>query len=139
MAYKYDIFLSYANQFPFNKWTRERLLPLIDTYLTNELNRQAKIFFDKAEIAAGDAWPEQLKNALAHSRCLVAVWSPSYFTSKWCTSECAVMLNREMKLGYRKAQNPKGLILPLTIYDGDRFPEYARKIQWLDCRIWDRS
>ena len=69
MAYKYDIFVSYRNIYPYNEWVKDHLLPFLNSYLENNLGRQPQVFFDRNEISLGDAWPERLKNALVYSRC----------------------------------------------------------------------
>ncbi len=132
MAYEYDVFLSYRTQFPFGKWVHEHLLPFFEPYLENTLNRPVRVFVDREGISTGDAWPQQLKNALAHSRCLVAVWCPSYFGSSWCLAELTVMMYREQQLGYRTISNPSGLVIPIIVHDGEHFPDYARSIQCSD-------
>ena len=97
------------------------------------------LFVDKYEIHSGDAWPERIKNALAHSKCMVAIWSPAYFKSTWCKLECNVMFHREKQLEYRTQKNPTGLVLPIIVYDGVHFPPYTREIQHLDCRNFFRA
>lgn len=138
MSYQYDIFLSYNTEFPFGEWVRELLIPFLKPFIENTINREVKIFHDRDGILTGDSWSERLKSAIAHSRCMVAVWSPSYFNSEWCMKECAVMLNREEKLGYRTVGKPNGLIVPVCIFDGQHFPEFAKKIQYRDCRDYAR-
>lgn len=135
MTYTYDVFLSYSHDFPFGQWVLDPFLPLFEGYLTAELERKPSLFMDREGIPAGATWPLQLRNALANSRCLVGVWSPNYFLSRWCKFECVVMLHRERRLGYRTAGKPGGLIIPVSVHDGERFPEYARSIQFLD---WTR-
>jgi len=132
MVYEYDVFYSYKTGFPFGDWVHEHLLPFLESYLGNALNRNVNLFVDRNGISSGDAWPERIKRALAHSRCLVAVWAPLYFNSLWCRYECAVMLYRERQLGYRTINNPSGLILPINVFDGEHFPDFAQEIQWLD-------
>ncbi len=138
MEYEYDVFLSYKTGFPFGEWVHEIFLPFFEPYLGNALSHDANLFVDKHEISSGDAWPERIKRALANSRCLVAVWSPSYFTSNWCSYECAVMLHREHQLNYRTIENPGGLIIPTNVFDGEHFPDFVKRIQWLDCRRFFR-
>lgn len=133
MAYEYDVFLSYKRGFPFGDWVHKHFLPFFEGYVEGALNRPLKTFVDTSGIATGDAWPERLKRALGHSRCLVAIWSPQYFHSEWCRRECAVMLHREERLGFRTLDNPAGLVLPVCVFDGEHFPERARNIQYLDC------
>ncbi len=128
MDYEYDVFVSYSRDFPYGKWVREIFLPLFQGFLKGALNKEPKLYIDE-KIPTGNEWTEDLKNALARSRCLVGIWSPHYFISKWCKSECFVMLHRERTLNFRSLENPDGLIVPVTIQDGDIFPEYAKKIQ----------
>ncbi len=138
MAYEYDVFLSYTTEHPFGTWVQETFLPLFKPYLKNAVNGNINIFFDRYGISSGDEWPEKIKRALLHSKCLVAMWSPSFFNSKWCNIECAIMLHREKKLGYRTIDNPSGLVIPVNVFDGDDFPAFAKRIQCLDCRNFVR-
>lgn len=138
MDYKYDVFLSYNTSFPYGDWVHEHLLKFLESYLENALNRPAKIFVDRKGISAGDAWPLRLKSALANSRCLVAVLSPSYFNSHWCLAEFAFIIQREKKLDYRTDIRPEGLVVPLVVSDGDSFPEFVKNIECFDCRKFAR-
>jgi hypothetical protein len=137
--YEYDVFLSYTHDTPFGPWVRETFFDVFEAWLRQALQGQKpKIFFDTSSIASGTAWPLVIRRGLATSRCLVAVWSPDYFVSKWCVRECCVMLQREKQLGYRTLENPSGLILPVQVYDRNHFPEAVRSFvaetQALDCR-----
>ena len=134
MAYEYDVFLSYRRVFPFGAWVDEHFLPFFRPFLEGALNRSPRIFVDRSGIRTGDAWPERLQQALGFSRCMVAIWSPLYFNSEWCRRECAVMIHREQQLGFHSLGNPGGLVLPVCVFDGEHFPEIARRRQSLDCR-----
>lgn len=137
MTYKYDIFISYMHDEQMEDWVHKHLLPFIRTFIGNALNRHAKIFVDRQGISAGDSWPLKLQQAIAHSRCLVPIWSPLYFHSEWCRRECAAMMHRETMLGFRTTTKPYGLVAPLNVFDGQYFPKKARQVQWLDCkRFW---
>ncbi|MBI1929730.1 toll/interleukin-1 receptor domain-containing protein [Candidatus Poribacteria bacterium] len=138
MGYEFDVFLSYTHAFPFGEWVYQHFLPFFEPFLANALNRTVTVFKDRENISSGDAWPLRLRNALAHSRCLVAIWSPSYFNSLWCKRELSVMLHRERQLGYRTPENPSGLIIPVTVSNGEHFPNYAKQIQYFDCRRFAR-
>jgi hypothetical protein len=87
---------------------------------------------------AGDALPETIKSALARTRILVPIWSVDYFLSDWCRRECAVIFHRERELGYRTLDNSSGLILPISLFDGVKFPPFAKKIKYLDCTPFNR-
>ena len=132
MDYEYDIFVSYMHDDQMDAWVHQHLLPFIQTFVGNALNRPVHLFVDRNGINTGESWPLRLQRALAASRCLLAVWSPLYFHSQWCRKECAIMLNRENKLGYRTLDNPAGLVIPVNVFDGHFFPDITKKIEWLD-------
>lgn len=137
MAYEYDIFLSYTRRGPLGDWVNEYFLKFFEPFLENALG-SANLFVDKKEIKSGDSWPERIKKALCKSKCMVAICSPAYFKSQWCVNEYRIMLNREKRLGYQTTENPKGLILPVVVFDGNNFPEFAQRKQHLDCRNFAR-
>jgi hypothetical protein len=91
-------------------------------WLMQELGgREPKLFVDEDNIETGDRWPDSLRDALKASRCMVCVWSPSYFQSSWCVSEWRRFLARERRLNLHS----HGLIAPLRFHDGEHFPEEA--------------
>ena len=131
--YLYDVFISYPHQEEHRFWVLDIFRPLLELHLPNDLGRPVKIFSDREAIAPGAAWPETLKQALACSRSLVPVFSIQYFFSDWCMAECSVLLHREAKLSYRTVKNPNGLIFPVKLFDGKKYPSFADKIKPLDC------
>lgn len=124
--YVYDVFLSYLHEKPCGTWVVEHFLPYFQPQLSNALVRRASIFFDRTGIHSGQKWPERLKQALAHSRCLVGIWSPMYFRSPWCLAEDAIMRHRESRCGFGTTEKPDGLIVGVKVNDGIHFPESAR-------------
>jgi hypothetical protein len=132
LGYKWDIFVSYEHDAAMGQWVPDHLIRFLPSFVGNELNRPAKIFFDRSGIAAGQTWPMALRNALGHARILVPVWTPLYFHSDWCRRECAVMLHRERQLAYRTQARPDGLVVPINVFDGVHFPEPAKVIQSFD-------
>lgn len=130
--YQFDVFLSYRN-LTYGDWVRDTFYDLFATYLYEELGRSPSIYFDKEKIETGVNWESDLKKALATSRCLVAIWSPTYFDSIWCRRELNMMCHREKIHGYFSSSNPRGLVLPVCVYDGDSFPNVAKKRQQLNC------
>jgi TIR domain len=132
MDYLYDVFLSYLHEKPCGTWVTQHFLPYFQHQLGNGLARQAKIFIDRTGIHSGQKWPTQLKHALAHSTCLVGIWSPLYFQSEWCQSECAVMLHRESRLSQGTTENSAGLIVGVKVNDGIHFPKFAKETQYTD-------
>ncbi len=132
MDYYYDVFLSYLHEKPCGTWVAQHFLPYFQHQLGNGLARQAEIFIDRTGIHSGQKWPAQLKQALAHSRCLVGIWQPLYFRSEWCRAECAVMLHRESQLGLGTTENSDGLIVGVKVNDGIHFPQFAKDSQYAD-------
>jgi hypothetical protein len=132
MDYEWDVFLSYLHERPSGTWVNDHLLPYLRPALGNALNQKAKVFYDRSGVHPGQKWPACLKHALSRSRCLVGIWSPLYFQSDWCLSECAVMLHREAQLGYGTTQRPDGLVVGIKVDDGDFFPTYATESQYAD-------
>jgi hypothetical protein len=134
MAYEYDVFVSYSRDYPFGDWVRDPFLPLFTGYLKAALNRRPSIFVDD-QIEGGSAWALRLRRALAQSRCLVGIWSPNYFLSDWCVAEWTAMATREQRMRYRTIDRPDGLVVPVTVHDGEKFPASARAVQfknWVD-------
>jgi hypothetical protein len=126
--YRYDVFFSYRRQELTLAWTRD-VSQRLKLWLTEELGgRQAEMFIDETCIEVGDKWPDAIKDALKHSRCMICVWSPSYFRSSWCVSEWKSFLKRERILKIEA----HGLIAPLKFHDGEHFPQKAQLAQWLD-------
>ena len=126
--YQYDVFFSYRRHSLTLEWTRE-VHKRLQFWLTQEIgDRPASLFVDEDCIETGDRWPERLRESLKLSRCMICVWSPSYFQSKWCMSEWMSFRERE------KRQNmiSHGLIAPMRFHDGEHFPQDARDVQWID-------
>lgn len=127
MDYLHDVFLSYKRHSLTLEWTR-RVHQQLRFWLTEELGRDAGFFIDEDSIETGERWPERLREGLLRSRCMVSIWSPSYFNSDWCMSEWRSFRAREDRLGLKS----HGLIAPVRFGDGEFFPEEAQKVQWID-------
>jgi TIR domain len=128
MSYKYDVFISYKSKS--RDWVNKIFLPLFEHYLEEAVGgKSVNIFFDQIGIEGGDAWEKRLKNALAHSKCMVSILKPSYFNSEWCKKEFAVMEYRSTQYGLCTIEMPGGLIVPISVYDGNIFPDAATAFQ----------
>ena len=125
--YKYDVFFSYKRHGLTLDWTRE-VHKRLQFWLTQEIGRESTLFVDEESIEIGDRWPAKLKEGLRLSRCMVAVFSPSYFQSNWCLSEWTSFREREKRLNMRS----HGLIAPMRFHDKDHFPEDAQNVEWAD-------
>jgi hypothetical protein len=131
MAYKNDIFISYRRDHETLEWINNHLVPLLSLRLGFELGRAPKIFID-TQLETGVSWKNQLGSELARSRILFVLWSGNYLNSEWCTLEMSLMLQRERKTKRRTAQNPRGLVIPAFIHDGEKFPYQASDIQYFE-------
>jgi hypothetical protein len=100
----------------------------LEACLVDEMGHEPKLFLD-SRMEVGTYWPDELANALLKSRYLVAVWSPPYFTSRWCVAEWKSMCARERVLGIPGPANTRGLIYPIVFSDGDLFPTEAHAVQ----------
>jgi hypothetical protein len=77
LPYQYDAFLSYSSQDV--KWA-ERIEAALDS-------RGIKVFRDKTRLVAGDAWDDQLQDAIEASRHLLLLWSNVASDSDWVMQE----------------------------------------------------
>lgn len=127
-GYEYDLFISYRRNGNVRDWVRNHLVPRLHDCLIDELGHEPRIFLDTQQ-DVGTHWPENLARALQRSHLLLAVWSPSYFTSRWCLAEWQTIRRREQVLGIGGPQDPLGLVYPIRFSDGDRFPAEARNVQ----------
>lgn len=134
-GYEYDIFISYKRGTDCEEWVRKTLKPLlikvINDYSIGE--DDPKVFIDEEGIDIGMEWPTRIKRALARSKCMLAVWSPSYFRkSAWCVIEFSVMKFRQEALGLGPNKNPFSLIWPVMFRKLDPIPAFVEKTQVLD-------
>lgn len=123
--YVHDVFVSYQRK-RWGDWVRKYLVRHVDRHLEGALGRKPIIFVDQA-LNAGAMWPTELREAVACSRCMLAVWSPSYFQSEWCRYECQAILARSA------GRNSSCSLVPIVVSDGESFPPYAKCIQHVDC------
>jgi hypothetical protein len=133
MSYKHNVFLSYKNHDVTNFWVT-KFVEKLSYWLTQELGGDpALVFFDKDIIETGEQWPQRLKDGIKTSKCLVGIWTPEYFRSKWCLSEWRSFEERERILreeGIQQLTHP--LIRPLRFHDGEHYPGQAQERQLLD-------
>jgi hypothetical protein len=133
--YEYDLFVSYKRESPqrqlYTPWLIA-VLQRVEYYLCQELGgRDVSIFFDAASIDVGRRWPQRLRTALQRSRCLLAIWTPEYFRSGWCTAEWRSFLERERLLREQTGADAE-LILPVAVHDGRWYPAQAQEVQQFD-------
>jgi TIR domain len=134
-GYEWDVFVSYRRNGNVGSWVQNHLAPVLVRCLEDELPESPRIFIDTQQ-DVGTKWPDNIVRALVRSRLLLAVWSPSYFTSQWCLAEWQTMLLREQLLGIGSPANPIGLVYPIVFSDGDSFPPETRRVQQVCFKDW---
>lgn len=139
MQYEFEVFVSYrrgeclrpggAIQLAEEgRWVHDVFLPdfraRLDHYYPG-----ARLAFDAA-LPYGATWDPKLQAWLKCSKCMVAIWSPMYFRSKYCRSELHSMLERERALAEDGAGAAPRLVIPLAFADGQWFDDEAKARQW---------
>jgi hypothetical protein len=138
--YAFDVFISYKRHRYQNRWLTKHFLGAFEFFLEQEvqarLARPPSVFFDQSKvrpeilagalqngggIEPGTRWQEELERAIKTSRCMVGLWSPTYFGSRWCRREWRSFAGR-----------PKLPLVPASVYDGNDFPPEARAIERID-------
>lgn len=122
MPFAYDVFLSYRRHSAYIAWLDDYFVERFDHELRQLLNHEPRIFRDTEMIKVGQHWPTVLQDALATSRCMVAVWAPDYFRSYYCYNE------------WRNFQrHRKGFVLPLQYsVNRNKFPIEAQELDIAD-------
>jgi TIR domain len=127
-GYSYHYFISYSRSGDAGKWVHNHFFPVLKGRLEAILGEPPALFIDQ-DIEVGSAWPQKLADALHQSRCMVAVWTPSYFRSPWCVAEWETVLERERRVGLKMPGNCGGLVYPVVYSNGDSFPSEAKQTQ----------
>jgi hypothetical protein len=125
--YVYDVFLSYKRNEIVGRWVNDFFYPILRGWLTEANDGLApKIFFDRECIDWGDDWKDRLIAAVKTSRVLLAICSPSYFRSNWCTFEWLSFAKRE------QVAKASRLRIPVKHNDGHSFPDDVWALQMMD-------
>ena len=136
MAYSHDVFISYRRDTFRDEWLIDHFIPIFKSFVKEAITAEADrdpdtIFFDQTElddsirvfdlkgIEPGQNWQNALEEAIKTSRCVVTLWSPQYFRSKWCNIEWRSFRERGIPLNL-------DLVVPVTVFDGEKFPADAK-------------
>jgi TIR domain len=87
-------------------------------------------FFDESSIETGSIWTNQLAAALKSVPVGLTIYSPSYFTSKWCGKEFQVFLDRAS--AKPAASNAPIGIVPVLWNKCTTLPPCVERIQYLN-------
>jgi hypothetical protein len=122
-GFQYDVFISYSHR------DSEKV-----SFLTRKLQERRpnlRIFLDRKELNAGDAWQQELYEPLEDCRKVIAVYSPTYLESKVCKEEFNIALYR-----HRDSQEP--ILFPILLHNS-QLPIYMKLLQYVDCREGDEE
>ncbi|MEP4195690.1 MAG: toll/interleukin-1 receptor domain-containing protein [Aliishimia sp.] len=137
LGYDYDIFFSYKRHPKTDPWFLA-LVENLEPWISHELHREASIFIDQEDIKTGAKWRRKISESLKKSRCIVCIWSPLYFESKWCVAEWESFVQRCQLFNCE-------LIVPARYFDGQHYPDLAKDVESRDFshytslspRFWD--
>ena len=94
MNYEFEVFISYRSEDPPFTWLTDYFIKNFE-YLLKSKIPQAKIFFDKSGLKGTDKWEPTLWEALAKSRILMPIITPSFFDDgSYTLKEIAYMYRR---------------------------------------------
>jgi hypothetical protein len=129
-GYEFQAFFSYKRNRLTDDW-HERVFERLQFWVGEELSiDKPPMFFDRRSIENGQEFDAYIRDALRSSAVIVSIFSPNYFTSKWCLSELESFLAREEKLNCKKGS----LVACARFHDGENYPIEAQKLQSEDFR-----
>ena len=123
MSYRHDIFVSYKWNGDVKTWVENVLVPIMENVLDEIKDRYlpGDIFHDVKQTLFGASVPEVLRDGVAHSKCMICVFTKNYFTnSYWCPAELSAMLRREDETEARNNDAHVGLVFPIIFVDERR-------------------
>jgi len=135
--YKYDVFVSYKRGGSRDEWMVDLFMPWFEEKLDEAFASQAldppEIFFDRKQIQDGSDWEITIKQAIARSKFMVSICTPTYFRrSEWCMREFAAMYFRAKQLGFLSTANQAGLLRPVIKQKAEVVPKFFQVLQSLD-------
>jgi hypothetical protein len=80
---------------------------------------------DQPKLSGIESWPDELRRAIMHSRILLPVLTPAYFTSPWNVAEWRTFEMRE-------SVSDTPLIVPVALRSSERYPPYAQTRQFFN-------
>nr|WP_225954177.1 TIR domain-containing protein [Kibdelosporangium phytohabitans] len=127
------MFISYSRYGSVQKWLLNHFHRKLSECLADQFAPPLKVYMDRTMPRAVH-WPSNLRTALRHSKIMIQVLTPHYFTSRWCMAELRSMQAREEMLGLGGAEISQGLIYPILYSDSENFPLEERQRSWVDLK-----
>lgn len=120
---QYDVFLSYSHK---DTSIAEAVLKLIQSHAPG-----ARVFFDRTALGPGSSWILEIAGSLDSSRWVVPLYTPDYWTSKYCQLEFSSAFLRQTDTG-------RSILFPLYYRKAD-VPSMFMTVQFVECREADDS
>lgn len=117
----FDVFLSYAHQ---DLAAAQSVVKLIETYSPG-----VRVFFDRQVLNPGASWLLNIADSLDASRWVAPLYTPNYWTSKYCKDEFAAAFIRQNDSG-------RAILFPLY-FRKTEIPFLFQTVQFADCREAD--
>ena len=122
-AAQYDVFLSYSHE---DTPVAESVLKLIQSQVPS-----ARVFFDRTALGPGTNWILDIAGSLDASRWVVPLYTPNYWSSKFCQLEFSAAFLRQTDTG-------RSILFPLYYRKAD-IPSMSMTVQFVECREADES
>jgi hypothetical protein len=103
-------------------------------YMVDALQRSQpgiRVFYDKAALVPGGSWLTNIAEFLDSARRVAALYTPNYWTSKYCKDEFSAAYIRQTDTG-------EPILFPVY-YRSAQIPYLFRTVQFTDCREADVS
>jgi hypothetical protein len=121
LSAQYDVFLSYSHE---DTSIAESVLKRIQAQAPN-----ARVFFDRSALRPGSSWIIDIAGSLDSSRWVVPLYTPNYWTSKYCQLEFSAAFLRQTDTG-------RSVLFPVY-YRKASIPSMFMTVQFVECREAD--
>jgi TIR domain-containing protein len=85
------VFISYSRHGSAQKWLLNHFYEKLCECLADQFAPPLKVYMDRATMPRAVHWPSDLQAALRHSKIMIQLLTPPYFTSPWCMAELRSM------------------------------------------------
>ncbi|XP_013414543.1 uncharacterized protein LOC106176622, partial [Lingula anatina] len=116
--YDYDVFISYSHK------NTDKANFFLNTL--TRLNPHLRIFYDRNELKAGTSWQQMLYHSVDGSKCVIALFSPTYLSSAVCTEEYNLALLKHM------GETFDGQLIPVLIEPVGEVPKTHSSVKAID-------